>query len=287
MAQYDDPSAVGMDPIDPIGQDAIPPGYRRNPETGQLEPIPPYEDSTTPGQTPWAPGSTTPSSSPPGYHWDPLLANFVPNDPVSGGDESGNTGSPDGSLFRLGQPGTLTAPFMGSFTPPTPGGIPSWLPQVPGLTLPTFPGYKPYTSPSASDVESDPGYKFSREQGLTGVQQSAAARGLLNSGGTLKDIAQWGTDYAGTRYNDVDTRNRNNYVLNYATQVLDPYKHAYQSALDLYAPQMTGWSTGVSAAQRQNEGDYSNAYNSFLFDFNKFRDQRDSTFDKAFALTTA
>jgi hypothetical protein len=40
--------------------------------------VPPYQESTVPGQTPWAPGSDHPSSAPPGMMWDPNMANFVP-----------------------------------------------------------------------------------------------------------------------------------------------------------------------------------------------------------------
>lgn len=220
---------------------------------------------------------------------DPRITGEVPVGDDTRGieDGPGPSGPPGpapanpGTLGGLGQPGTLTAPFTGTFTPPTPGGVPSWLPPVPGLTLPGFKAPSPFRATTREDVEADPGYAFARDEGLTGVQQSAAARGLLNSGGTLKDLAKWGTDFAATRYNDVDQRRRGDYLLDYQTQTLDPYRFAYQSALDVFAPKLTEWTTGASAAQHQNEGDYNNAWSQFLFDFDKFRDQRDSTWGKA------
>ena len=46
---------------------------------------------------------------------------------------------------------------------------------------------------TGSDLYSDPSYKFRLDQGLQAVQRSAAARGSLASGGTLKGV----NDYAG------------------------------------------------------------------------------------------
>ena len=43
---------------------------------------------------------------------------------------------------------------------------------------------------------STPGYQFGLDEGTKAVQASAAARGGLNSGATLKSLQKFGTDYA-------------------------------------------------------------------------------------------
>lgn len=45
-------------------------------------------------------------------------------------------------------------------------------------------------------LRDQPGYEFGMNEGLRGVQASAAARGGLNSGATLKSLFKYGNDYA-------------------------------------------------------------------------------------------
>lgn len=45
-----------------------------------------------------------------------------------------------------------------------------------------------------------PGYEFRLNEGLDAVQSSAAARGSLNSGATLRDLLKYGQDYATSEY---------------------------------------------------------------------------------------
>lgn len=45
-----------------------------------------------------------------------------------------------------------------------------------------------------------PGYEFRLNEGLNAVQSSAAARGSLNSGATLRDLLKYGQDYATSEY---------------------------------------------------------------------------------------
>jgi hypothetical protein len=53
-------------------------------------------------------------------------------------------------------------------------------------------------------LQNSPGYQFRLGEGLKGVQGSAAARGLLGSGATLKGLTQYGQDFASNEY---DKRN--------------------------------------------------------------------------------
>lgn len=57
------------------------------------------------------------------------------------------------------------------------------------------------TPVSASDVMSDPGYKFGMQQGQQALDRKIAAMGGRVSGAALKASARFGTDYASTGYN--------------------------------------------------------------------------------------
>lgn len=248
----------------------LPPGASYGPNPGQID----YAPGTGPTFTPGQPGGGLPPSQ--GGYNPQAWGNTPTLTPVTTPTQGGTLASYAGGTG-------LTAPFMGTFTAPTPNA----LPNVPTANLPPFPTLPKWNPTDPTSFQSDPQYVFNKGQGLAGVQQSAAARGLLNSGGTLKDIAQWTGDYANNYFNDVDTRRRNDYATDIQTQYIMPWEAAYRSALDALGPQMTGYTTNAAATQRGNELDYSNAWNRFLFGYDVFRDQRDSTFNKAYQLAAS
>lgn len=51
------------------------------------------------------------------------------------------------------------------------------------------------------DHTTSPGYQFRMDEGLRGIEGSASARGLLQSGGTLKDIVRYSQGVAADDYN--------------------------------------------------------------------------------------
>lgn len=57
--------------------------------------------------------------------------------------------------------------------------------------------------------QDDPSYKWRLQQGLEGVQKSAAARGTLLSGGTLKDLTDYAQGAASQEYGNAWGRNFN------------------------------------------------------------------------------
>lgn len=56
----------------------------------------------------------------------------------------------------------------------------------------------------------DPAYQFNMDQGMQALQRSAAARGGLMSGGTLKDIAKYSQGLASNEYQNAYNRFMNN-----------------------------------------------------------------------------
>jgi hypothetical protein len=118
--------------------------------------------------------------------------------------------------------------------PSSPSDALSKLPS-PVLNLPLFKQAPAFTPTAMSDVLADPGYEFRVDQGESLVEQSAAARGTLNSGGTLKDILNYGQNAASQEFQNVDARRRSDYQTNYQTQYVDPYQAAYQAAKDSFS----------------------------------------------------
>lgn len=94
-------------------------------------------------------------------------------------DPSGQTGSPSGVNTSLGGYGSLMQDFTGA------------------------------------DLQNEPGYQFGLSEGSKALQRSAAARGQLFSGGTLKSLTQYNNDYASTKFNDAFNRFNTNKLNRY------------------------------------------------------------------------
>lgn len=60
-----------------------------------------------------------------------------------------------------------------------------------------------------SDFTKDPGYDFRMGEGQTALERSAAARGGLMNGGTLKALTRYGQDYASGEFNNAYSRFNN------------------------------------------------------------------------------
>lgn len=65
------------------------------------------------------------------------------------------------------------------------------------------PSYTPFGMPQ---FQTDPGYNFRLAEGLKALERSASARGLLQSGGTLKGIQQYGQNIASDEYQNAFNR---------------------------------------------------------------------------------
>jgi hypothetical protein len=68
-------------------------------------------------------------------------------------------------------------------------------------------GYGSLAKPfSQTDFEQDPGYAFRQSEGMRALERSAAARGNLLSGGTLRGIQRFGQDLASQEYGNAFNR---------------------------------------------------------------------------------
>ena len=81
-----------------------------------------------------------------------------------------------------------------------------------GVTVnPNDPNFGKYSRDfSMADYQADPGYAFRLSEGMKGLQNSAAAKGLLSSGSTLKGITDYGQGMASQEYGNAYNRYQTN-----------------------------------------------------------------------------
>jgi hypothetical protein len=126
------------------------------------------------------------------------------------------------------------------------GGVPGY---DPASTMKNFSGVAGYDPASAmknfgaADFQADPGYAFRLSEGMKALDRTAASRGGLLSGATLKGAQRFGSDLASQEYGNAYNR----FQANRATQ-----SQEYQNAFNRYQAER--------AAQEQN---YGNAFNRF------------------------
>lgn len=75
--------------------------------------------------------------------------------------------------------------------------------------------YPQFQAPTAAQAQQTPGYQFALQQGLLGVQNSAAARGDLLSGNTLAATEQYGQGLADQTYQQTYNNSFNQYQQQY------------------------------------------------------------------------
>lgn len=110
---------------------------------------------------------------------------------------------------------------------------------------------KPSFSFTPGDLANDPGYQFQLKQGQEAIQNSAASKGLLSSGNTLKDLTTFGTGLAGTYYNDAFSRAKTTFDTNQNATLanLGTLTNAGLSA----SQQFNTGTTGLTSQQANND----------------------------------
>lgn len=155
-----------------------------------------------PSGTPGTPATTTPGAAAVpgaptgGYNlttgWIDGTGGSEPN-PAGGGGYQGSTlVGPNGQVVKTFLPGTSQADINTWLQqnnipvgPGTPAGAPTTTPGTPATLGDPFAGFR-----------SSPGYQFQLNQGMGAINNSASARGGVNSGATLKSLQQFGTGLA-------------------------------------------------------------------------------------------
>lgn len=74
-----------------------------------------------------------------------------------------------------------------------------------------------FTAPTAAQAEATPGYQFQLKAGQDAIQNSAAASGLAQGGGTLAALTQYGQGLAGTYYQNAFNNAQSQFQTNQST----------------------------------------------------------------------
>jgi hypothetical protein len=215
-------------------------GSPRNPYPGGTAappPAPPTPTTTTPAD----PGSTTPApttTAPTAYSdgaFQQILRKYPPSrDGVAQaiaeanklfgvsitqfGSKGDKIALPDGRQFDVLVGAGTGSPQYG-FNPIGSGGggggdlgsiainpdyLAPWTRPAPSWgNIPTFNAPADFKQPTAEDLYADPSYTWRVDQGRGALENSAAAKGVLNSGGTLADILNYGQKAASQEYSNV------------------------------------------------------------------------------------
>ena len=207
---------------------------------------------------------------------DPGLASL-------GGDSGGGGSYSSPSSFAV-------SPSWPTFTAPQ---LPTIAPfQAPpafsyeGYAAPTPFSYDPFAfesfnAPSLDQAQNEPGYAFAREEGLRALQNAKAARGTLNTGGTLKDILGWGNRFAEQNYGNVYNRAAMTHSTN-RNAAADTWAKKNQQSLDTYGINRTNAADIWGQKNKQNLDTFENTYRSAKDAFGARFDAGKATFDDSY-----
>ena len=175
-----------------------------------------------------------PLAPPPAAPSAPAPAPYGGGGDSGGGDSGGGSYSSPSSFNVSSSFPTFSAPQLPTIAP---------FQAPPAYSVNPF-SYDPFVGPSLEQVQNAPGYAFARDEGLRALQNAKAARGTLNTGGTLKDILGWGNRFAeqnwGNEYNraaNTYDRNRGNAFENWGANEksrAETYKTNYDVGRDVY-----------------------------------------------------
>ena len=134
-----------------------------------------------------------------------------------------------------------------------------------GVTVnPNDPNFGKYSRDfSMADYQADPGYAFRLSEGMKGLQNSAAAKGLLSSGSTLKGITDYGQGMASQEYGNAYNRYQTNRAnqLNPLTGILGMGQTATNNVSNAAGQLGQGLGQAAAATGAANASSYINSGN--------------------------
>ena len=124
-------------------------------------------------------------------------------------------------------------------------GDPSALFQIRGAPAFRAPRFQ---APTAAGLEADPGYQFRLGSGREALERSAAARGVLRTGGTLKDLLEYGQKFGSQEYEGAYNR------------ALQAHDREAAAAKSEYDPLFAQWQAQTGADQTKGQLEYGRLY---------------------------
>jgi hypothetical protein len=209
--------------------------------------------------------------------YNPWGGNYVP--------PTGGTPEGDGDVQPIPGPTGDDIPGDGPVTPePDPtvvasggggnnnGGGGGYTSTKPTYNIPGVPKFNPgpnfdapdFNKPTADDAANEAGYQFRLRGGTEALERSAAARGVLRTGGTLTDITEYGQNFASQEYNNVFNRALQAYDRQYQA-ALSEYGTQYEARKDSYAPSLAEWQTKANAEIAATLAKYQRDWDAYTF----------------------
>ena len=113
--------------------------------------------------------------------------------------------------------------------------------------------FREFQAPTTEEAAADPGYQFRLEEGRRALENAAAAKGMLRTGNTWKDLLRYGQGAASSEYDKVYGRRRGEHGMAYQ-QALQANQDRYGRAL---GEQQLAFQQGAQAygLNRQNRLD--------------------------------
>ena len=100
-----------------------------------------------------------------------------------------------------------------------------------------------FRPPTPEEIARNPSYQFRLQGGQQAIDRSAAARGMLRTGGTLKDLAQYGQNFASQEYESAYDRALREYDLT-RQNALDKWKSDWEQYVYATTPRGGGGGRG-------------------------------------------
>ena len=235
--QYSDP--WGSD-APPWWEQEQPSWYDPEPEEVALPATPPFTPFVIPGEAVYPTTNIPPETN----QWpseDPP--------PTGGGGGGGGNAYAGGGTAYAGGGGGGGAYNFPMFTAPR-------YQRATPFSYDAFKAPDPFVAPDPNQLAGDPSYQFRLKEGQRALQNSAAARGTLRTGGTLKDLLGYGQSFASQEYNNIYNRAADAYDRNYRTAA-DTYDRNRNNAF-------TSWSANTDENRAAYDRDFQASWNEFL-----------------------
>jgi hypothetical protein len=183
----------------------------------------------------------------------------------------------------LTTPTSVIGDFQGSI-PATPG-IENYAAADP-YGAATYRAPVPFGMPTATDMAADPGYQFRLQQGQEALERSGAARGVTRTGGTLKDIVDYGQRAASQEYGNVYNRMAGQYGMNEALRG-QAFDRDEANRLSAYQTTEGGRLGAYQTMAGQRQQDFQNRYQNWMGSYNQWRQQGQDRFNEQYSLATS
>jgi hypothetical protein len=134
---------------------------------------------------------------------------------------------------------------------------------APALNLPQYERPEAFSF-TGQNLYSDPSYQFVRDQGAQALERGAAARGMLRTGNTLRDMVDYNQQAASREFQNAygraaDTYDRNVQGGRYA------HEQGTNRAAAEYVPRLTSWQRDADMRQRAAELEFDREWQADLF----------------------